>query len=96
MIKIVSDKTEKTKDLYGFLWTKKVSMQPPQTFHFNKMQDVISEKIVRGSLGIDAGSGCGYDTHLMAKDNPSVKIVSMDISDGVNTNAKLNVDLKNV
>lgn len=89
-------KTDNTKDIYGFLWTKDGSILPPKLYHFNKMQEVIPEKIARGSWGIDVGSGCGYDTYIMARGNPSVKIVSMDISDGVYTNLKLNRDLSNV
>ncbi len=87
---------DKTKDIYGLLWTKENIIETPKTYHYDKMQDVISERIVRGSWGIDAGSGCGYDTYLMARGNPSVKIVSMDISDGVYTNLKLNRNLSNV
>lgn len=87
---------DKTKDVYGLLWTREDVVEPPKEYHYNKMQEVIPEKIVRGRCGIDAGSGCGYDTHLMAKGNPSVKIISMDISDGVYTNLKLNRNLSNV
>jgi SAM-dependent methyltransferase len=86
---------DKTKDVYGFLWTKGDTVKPPEIYHFNKMQEVIPENIVRGSWGIDVGSGCGYDTYIMAKANPLV-IVSMDISDGVYTNLRLNHNLKNV
>jgi SAM-dependent methyltransferase len=87
---------DKTKDVYGLLWTREDVVGPPEEYHYNKMQEVIPEKIVRGRWGIDAGSGCGYDTHLMAKGNPSVKIISMDMSDGVYTNLKLNRNLSNV
>lgn len=86
----------RTKDIYGFLWTKGRPASLPKKWHFNKMQEVVPEIIVRGTWGIDAGSGCGYDTYAMAKDNPAVKIVSMDMSDGVYTNLKLNHNLRNV
>ncbi|MBI3814388.1 MAG: hypothetical protein HY279_07990 [Nitrospinae bacterium] len=94
--KAADSKIHKTRNVYGFLWTKEDVIQPPETYHYDKMQEVISENIVRGLWGIDAGSGCGYDTYLMAKNNPSVKIVSMDISDGVYINLKLNRSLSNV
>ena len=87
---------DKTKSIYGFLWTKNGNVKPSEGYHFNRMQEVVLEEIVRGSWGIDVGSGCGYDTYVMAKSNSSVKIVSMDISDGVYTNLKLNRDLPNV
>lgn len=93
---MLSNKIDKTKNIYGLLWTRKVGVQIPKSYHFNKMQEVISEKILRGSLGIDVGSGCGYDTYIMAKSTPSIKIVSIDISAGVTTNSKVNRDLRNV
>ncbi len=90
-------KTDKTKKVYGYLWTKSNAIKPmPEGYHFDNMQEVIPESIVRGSWGIDAGSGCGQDTRIMAKNNPSARIVSMDISDGVYTNSQLNRDLPNV
>src|SRR3989338_1232571 len=90
-------KTDKTKKVYGYLWTKNNAIKPmPEGYHFDNMQEVIPESIVRGSWGIDAGSGCGQDTHVMAKNNSSVRIVSMDISDGIYTNSKLNRGLPNV
>ena len=47
------------------------------------MQEVITEPIVRGKLGIEVGAGCGYDTYYLAKADPSCRIVGMDLSDGV-------------
>lgn len=94
---VTAQKTDKTRKVYGYLWTKDNAVRPmPEGYHFDNMQEVIPESIVRGSWGIDAGSGCGQDTHIMAKNNPSAKIVSMDISDGIYTNSKLNRGLPNV
>lgn len=94
---VAAVKTEKTKKVYSYLWTKGSAVRPmPEGYHFDNMQEVIPERIVRGSWGIDAGSGCGQDTHIMAKNNSSVRIVSMDISDGIYTNSKLNRGLPNV
>jgi ubiquinone/menaquinone biosynthesis C-methylase UbiE len=87
---------DKTQSVYGLLWTKDDVPLPCEGYHFDKMQEVIGEKMVRGFRGIDVGSGCGYDTFIMAKNNPSVKIISMDISDGIYTNLKLNRGLSNV
>lgn len=58
------------------------------------MQEVIPEKIVRGSLGLEIGCGGGWDTHIMAKGNPSIKFISMDISDGVYLATEVNQNLK--
>ncbi len=90
------DKLKKTISIYGSLWKKSTNRIPNKSLHFNKMQEVIPESIVRGSLGIEIGSGCGYDTHFMAKNNPQTKIVSLEISDGVFAIKKLNSNLKNV
>ena len=85
-----------TERAFGFLWEKNKNILPPDKFHFNYMQEVIDEQIVRGLQGIDVGSGCGYDTYVMAKNNPCVKIVSVDISDGVYRCRELTSSMKNV
>lgn len=87
---------DKTQKVYSYLWETEQCVKPSEGFHFENMQEVITEPIIRGSWGLDAGSGCGHDTHVMAKNNPSVKIVSMDISEGINSNLKLNQSLTNV
>jgi hypothetical protein len=56
--------TEKT---YGFLWQKEDVITPVQKWHYNVMQEVIDEPIVRGQIGIEIGSGCGYDTYIWLK-----------------------------
>lgn len=86
----------KTKKSYGFLWTISKEMSPQEHWHFDAMQEVVSEPIVRGTMGIDVGSGCGYDTYIIAKNYPSVSIISLDLSDGVYSCKKLTSDLKNV
>ena len=87
--------TKKTEDTYGFLW-KEIKNTQPEDWHYNSMQDLIKEPIVRGTKGIDIGSGCGYDTYIMAKNNPLVKIVSLEISAGVYKNRQLTSGLENV
>lgn len=87
---------KKTERAYGFLWKKGKNISPLNKWHFNVMQEVIDEPIVRGTKGIDIGSGCGYDTYIMAKNNPCVKIVSIDLSNGVYRTKELASKLKNV
>ena len=84
-----------TRDTYSLLWENSGNAIPPK-WHFNTMQEVIDEPIVRGSRGIEVGSGCGFDSFIMAKNNPSFQLVSMDISDGVYSAARLTGELKNV
>lgn len=90
------EEVKRTGQLYSIIWAKSEPQVPPNGWHFNKMQEVIPESIVRGSMGIEIGSGCGYDTYIMAKNNPAVKIISMDISDGVFQAKRLTCELKNV
>jgi len=90
------DIIKKTADVYGFLWGRGKNIIPANEWHFNKMKEVINEPIVRGKIGIDIGSGCGYDTYIMAKNNPYVKITSIDISDGVYKTRELTSELENV
>lgn len=92
----MTDRSKKTERTYGFLWTRDDVSKPAEKWHFDSMQEVIDEPIVRGKIGIDVGSGCGFDSFIMAKNNPSVRIVSIDISDGVYTAKKLSSGLDNV
>jgi len=90
------DKVKRTKEVYGFLWRRNRKEAPPDSFHFQKMQEVLPEPIVRGSCGIDLGSGYGYDTYNMAKFHPLVMIASLDISDGVYKTREFTSKLNNV
>lgn len=89
-------RSKQTAETYGFLWTKDSKEPPAERWHYNYMQEVISEPIVRGKIGIEVGSGCGFDTYLMAKSNPSVAIVSLDMSDGIRKTKELTAGLSNV
>ena len=91
----LSQKIKDTQAVYGFLWAK-LNNGKPQRWHYNNMQETISEPIVRGKRGIDIGSGCGYDTLIMAKSNPAVKIISLEISEGAFKTRKLTCGLGNV
>ena len=87
---------KKTSERYSFLWSRYLDGAPPDTYHFDSVQTVISEKIVRGSVGLDLGCGCGWDTFVMSKKNPSVRIIGLDISEGVYVAAKVNNESRNV
>jgi SAM-dependent methyltransferase len=90
------DKLKTTKRVYDFLWRSVNDISIPEACHFDRMKEVINDQIVRGAMGIDIGSGCGYDTYAMASNNPAVRIVSIDLSDGVHKTKKLTSMLKNV
>ncbi|HNX81998.1 MAG TPA: class I SAM-dependent methyltransferase [Candidatus Omnitrophota bacterium] len=90
------NQTTRTKETYSYLWKQGTSGIPLDRWHFDDLQEMVPEKIVRGTLGLEAGSGKGYDTNIMARNNPCVKIVSLDLSDGVYESKKINVSLNNV
>lgn len=89
------DTVKETKDTYGLLWRTEGNAIP-RAWHFNAMQEVIPEPIVRNGIGIEIGSGCGYDTYIMATENPASKLISIDISDGIYNTGRLVKDLGNV
>lgn len=88
------DLLKKTGKSYGFLWSKSRDLAV-EKWHFNAMREATGNAIVSGVMGIDIGCGCGYDTFIMAKNNPGVKLVSIDISDGVYNAAKISRELNN-
>lgn len=90
------DKIRRTQEVYNLMWNKGSAGILYESGHLHKMQSVIPESIVSGALGIDIGSGLGYDTYVMAKDNPAVKIVSLDLSDGIYKTKELVNELNNV
>ena len=90
------NKERHTAKIYGFLWKRADKVIPPKKWHFDYMQESISEPIVRGSIGIEVGSGSGYDTYKMAHSNPLSQIVSAELSDGVYNTKNLTSKLKNV
>jgi len=100
---LVMDSQEKgiiqTAELYGRLWKKNnyyAEKIAPDSWHFDKVQEVFPTSIVTGSIGVEVGCGSGYDTYLLAKKYPSVIFLSFDISEGVFTAKKLIQDLPNV
>ncbi|MFA5089576.1 MAG: class I SAM-dependent methyltransferase [Candidatus Omnitrophota bacterium] len=90
------NKVRMTQKSYGFLWSMCGNNTEIKRWHFNDMQAVVPEPIVRGRMGLEVGSGCGYDTFIMAESNPGVRIFSFDISNGVYRNKQLTAGLNNV
>lgn len=87
---------KRTGDVYGFLWARSGGKGQSQKWHFDHMQEAIDIPIVRGSIGIEVGSGCGYDSAIMSRANPAVRLVSMDLSEGIFETARRTADLANV
>jgi len=81
---------------YSYLWKRYKGVEPPERCHFDCMQEVISQKIVNGAMGLDLGCGLGWDTFKMAKGNPRTRVVGMDICDVVSIASEVNKKLPNV
>lgn len=90
------NKVTRTKNVYSLLWKMVRADRLPSKCHFNEIQELIPEPIIKGVRGIDIGSGCGHDTYFMAKSVPSVKILSLDISDGIYKAKEFATGLRNV
>lgn len=88
--------TKRTSTVYSYLWASDTSKEPPEGYHYHRMQEVIPDRIVQGQRGIDLGCGNGYDIYAMAKPNPNVKFFGIDVSDGVFTARRMTKNLQNV
>lgn len=87
---------KKTSKVYGFLWQDVKNRNPSLISHFKAMQQVLPDPIIRGAIGLEVGCGSGYDTYVMAKDNPRVIFTSIDLSEGIFSAQKLTKGLQNV
>lgn len=90
------DKITKTNQTYSFLWEKIKHITFREKSHFDDIQEIIPNSIINGKIGIDIGSGHGRDTYRMASVDPLVKIISLDISDGIYKAKERASILKNV
>ena len=85
-------KIKETDKTYSLLWNE----EGLPDCHYEKMQEVIPEKIVTGKIGLEVGCGSGVDVKAMAEKYPDTEIVTFDISDGVYTASRLTKRLANV
>jgi SAM-dependent methyltransferase len=91
-----NDLTKRTCRIYSHLWSSDTSEEPPERYHYHRVQEVILDQIVRGQRGIDVGCGKGYDVCAMAKINPKVRFFGVDISDGIFAARRITKNLENV
>lgn len=92
----IKDIVKSTSKIYSYLWISDTSKEPPERYHYHRMQEVIPDQIVQGQRGIDLGCGNGYDIYAMAEPNPDVKFFGVDISDGIFVAQRITKDLDNV
>ena len=60
------------------------------------VEEALSEPVTCGQIGVDAGSGSGFDTAAIARGYPSVEVISLDMSEGVYTTRKQTEGMPNV
>lgn len=85
-----------TITLYSHLWVDLASSAPTGLSHVEQVEETLGESVVRGRIGLDAGSGNGFDTLAMAGRNPGVEVISLDISEGVYETKRRTETLPNV
>lgn len=86
----------KTVEVYSHLWQRPSNNPIKGTAHVEAVEQAVEEPVVQGRLGIDAGSGAGFDTMVMANRHPDVELISLDMSEGVYATKRLTESLPNV
>lgn len=85
-----------TVSLYSHVWSGAATSSLQGGAHVDVVEESLEAPVVRGSIGLDAGSGSGGDTAAMARRNPSVEILSVDMSEGVYETRARTASLPNV
>lgn len=85
-----------TTTLYSYLWNKGAAADSPASSHVEGVEESLGESVARGKIGLDAGSGRGTDTVLIAQRDPLVEILSLDLSEGVYATRRATEGLPNV
>lgn len=71
----------KTVEVYSHLWQGASNNLAKGTAHVEAVEQAVGEPVIQGRLGIDAGSGAGFDTMVMANRRPDVELISLDMSE---------------
>jgi len=90
------DRLPGTIALYSQLWSGQSSEESDGDSHVEQVEETLKEPVVRGRIGLDAGSGSGADTQTMAARHPNVEVISLDISEGVYETRRRTESLPNV
>ena len=84
-----------TVRLYSHLWSQALPGTLTRT-HLHNVEEALGEPVVQGKIGLDAGSGSGKDTAMMARRHPSVEVISLEVSEGVYKTRRRTEGLSNV
>lgn len=85
-----------TVGLYGHLWRAVEPAERTGATHADGVEAALGEPIVRGVIGLEAGSGPGTDTVALAGRHPAVELLSVEISEGVYRTRAATAALPNV
>lgn len=85
-----------TVSLYSHVWNKIAGAASEGSAHVYGVEAALEESVVQGPIGLDAGSGYGLDTATMARRDPSVEIISLDLSEGVYATRQATEGMPNV
>lgn len=85
-----------TVGLYSHLWQAVEPAERQGATHAEGVEAALGEPIVRGAVGLEAGSGAGTDTAALARRHPSVELLSVEISEGIHRTQAATATLPNV
>nr|MBI3612084.1 class I SAM-dependent methyltransferase [Nitrospirota bacterium] len=90
------DILEKTVEVYSHIWTHLGSPDTGGPAHVEDVEEALGDKVTQGTIGLEAGSGNGADTGVLAKRHPEIEIISLDMSEGVYRTLRRTIGLPNV
>lgn len=90
------ERTAATVQVYSHLWNQLYPASDSGLNHLDPMERALKAPVVRGAIGLEAGSGTGADTARMAGRHPDVELISLDLSEGVYQTYKRTEGLPNV
>jgi len=72
---------KQTINSYSFLWDKenKQNRKRDKT-HFEILQNVLDEQIIKVGVGLEVGCGVGHDIEYMAETHPKNKFIAIDFT----------------
>lgn len=87
---------EKTVEVYSHIWTHLESPDTGGPAHVEDVEAALGEKVTQGTIGLEAGSGNGADTGVLAKRHPEIEVISLDMSEGVYSTLRRTAGLPSV
>jgi SAM-dependent methyltransferase/uncharacterized protein YbaR (Trm112 family) len=90
------DILEKTVEVYSHIWTRVEASGSSGPAHVEDVEEALGEKVTQGTIGLEAGSGNGTDTGVLARRHPEIEVISLDVSEGVYSTLRRTAGIPNV